>query len=74
MWFLLFLFIVVVNRFFPFSLTLGGFGVDRFYLGYWKEGLAKLFSFGGLGVWTLVDFILILAQYVGPSDGSLYIF
>ncbi|CAB3992763.1 TM2 domain-containing 3 [Paramuricea clavata] len=56
------------------SLTLGGFGVDRFYLGYWKEGLAKLFSFGGLGVWTLVDFILILAQYVGPSDGSLYIF
>ncbi|XP_046852889.1 TM2 domain-containing protein 3-like isoform X2 [Xenia sp. Carnegie-2017] len=56
------------------SLTLGGFGVDRFYLGYWKEGLAKLFSFGGLGVWTLVDFILILTQYVGPSDGSLYIF
>ena len=56
------------------SLTLGGFGVDRFYLGYWKEGLAKLFSFGGLGVWTLVDFILIVSEYVGPRDGSLYIF
>lgn len=56
------------------SLTLGGFGVDRFYLGYWKEGLGKLFSFGGLGVWTLVDFILIVSEYVSPSDGSLYIF
>ncbi|XP_068733900.1 TM2 domain-containing protein 3-like [Montipora capricornis] len=56
------------------SLTLGGFGVDRFYLGHWKEGLGKLFSFGGLGVWTLVDLILILIGYVGPEDGSLYIF
>lgn len=56
------------------SLTLGGFGVDRFYLGHWKEGLGKLFSFGGLGVWTLVDLILIIIGYVGPEDGSLYIF
>ena len=57
-----------------YSLTLGGFGVDRFYLGHWKEGLGKLFSFGGLGVWTLVDLILIIIGYVGPEDGSLYIF
>jgi len=56
------------------SLTLGGFGVDRFYLGHWREGLGKLFSFGGLGVWTLVDLILIIIGYVGPEDGSLYIF
>ncbi|XP_060063693.1 TM2 domain-containing protein 3-like [Ylistrum balloti] len=55
------------------SVTLGGFGVDRFYLGLWREGIGKLFSFGGLGVWTLVDVILIAIGYVGPSDGSLYI-
>ena len=55
------------------SITLGGFGVDRFYLGLWKEGIGKLFSFGGLGVWTLVDVILIACGYVGPANGSLYI-
>ncbi len=57
-----------------FSITLGGFGIDRFYLGHWKEGFGKVFSFGGLGVWTLVDMVLIAVGYVGPADGSLYIF
>ncbi|CAG5118752.1 unnamed protein product [Candidula unifasciata] len=55
------------------SIFLGGFGVDRFYLGLWIEGIGKLLSFGGLGVWTLVDVILIAVGYVGPWDGSLYI-
>ena len=31
----------------------------RFYLGHWQEGIGKLFSFGGLGVWTLVDVVLV---------------
>lgn len=55
------------------SIFLGGFGIDRFYLGLWREGIGKLLSFGGLGVWTLVDVILIAVGYVGPWDGSLYI-
>uniref|UniRef100_UPI00398F380A TM2 domain-containing protein 3 isoform X2 n=1 Tax=Pristiophorus japonicus TaxID=55135 RepID=UPI00398F380A len=55
------------------SITLGGFGADRFYLGQWKEGLGKLFSFGGLGIWTLIDVLLIGIGYIGPADGSLYI-
>ena len=55
------------------SVTLGGFGADRFYLGHWQEGIGKLFSFGGLGVWTLVDVVLVSTGYVGPADGSLYI-
>ena len=55
------------------SITLGGFGADRFYLGHWQEGIGKLFSFGGLGVWTLVDVVLVATRYIGPADGSLYI-
>ncbi|KAL3287588.1 hypothetical protein HHI36_002054 [Cryptolaemus montrouzieri] len=55
------------------SITLGGFGADRFYLGHWQEGIGKLFSFGGLGVWTLIDVILISLHYLGPADGSLFI-
>ncbi len=57
----------------PSSITLGGFGADRFYLGHWQEGIGKLFSFGGLGVWTLVDVVMVAIRYVGPSDGSLFI-
>lgn len=53
------------------SITLGGFGVDRFYLGHWQEGIGKLFSFGGLGVWVIVDAILISIGFLGTSDGSL---
>lgn len=55
------------------SITLGGFGADRFYLGHWQEGIGKLFSFGGLGVWTIIDVILISLHYLGPADGSLYL-
>ena len=59
---------------FAFSITLGGFGADRFYLGHWEEGLGKFFSFGGLGAWTLVDIVLVGVGYVKPQDGSMYIF
>jgi len=56
-----------------YSITLGGFGADRFYLGRWQEGIGKLFSFGGLGIWSFLDIILISIRYLGPSDGSLYV-
>lgn len=50
------------------SILFGGFGMDRFYLGHWQEGVGKLFSFGGLGVWTLIDTILISIGYLKPAE------
>ena len=52
------------------SFFFGVFGVDRFYLGHVGVGLGKLFTFGGLGIWALIDFILIATKNVKDSQGT----
>ncbi|QWR78127.1 TM2 domain-containing protein [Candidatus Magnetomonas plexicatena] len=38
---------------------LGTFGAHRFYVGKIGTGIAMLVTLGGLGIWTLVDLIII---------------
>lgn len=53
------------------SVFLGWLGVDRFYLGYSWIGMIKLFTFGGLGLWLLVDIVLLLLDRLPDSDGRV---
>jgi len=45
------------------SIFFGSFGVDRFMMGQVVLGLLKLVTFGGFGIWWLIDVILIATRY-----------
>ena len=44
---------------FGFSVWLGCLGIDRFVVGDIVAGVLKLVTFGGLGIWQIVDWFLI---------------
>ncbi len=54
-----------------FAWFLGVFGAHRFYLGKIGTGLLMLFTAGGLGIWSLVDFIMAVAGVMKDKDGKL---
>jgi TM2 domain-containing membrane protein YozV len=55
---------------FFFSFMWGMFGVDRFYLGKIPTGILKLITFGGLGIWSIVDLALIMSGAMRDKQGN----
>lgn len=59
------------------NIWLGWFGIDRFMLGNFLLGFLKLITFGGLGLWVVIDCFSIgrrtreknieIAQYIYDS-------
>ncbi len=48
---------------------LGGLGVHRFYAGKVGTGILMLVTFGGFGIWTIVDFIMIVTGNFKDGEG-----
>ena len=42
------------------SLLIGPYGIDRFYIGDTGIGVAKLLTCGGLWIWAIIDWFLIM--------------
>lgn len=51
------------------QIFLGGFGAGRWYMGDTGIALAQLFTCGGLGVWALIDGIMMLTGNVKDKYG-----
>lgn len=52
------------------SVFLGEFGIDRFYLGKVGTGILKLITLGGLGIWYIIDIILIVTGHMKDKNGQ----
>ena len=48
----------------------GILGIHRFYVGKTGSGIAQILTLGGLGLWALVDFIMIVCGSFKDSEGK----
>ena len=50
---------------------LGILGIHSFYVGKNAIGVVQLLTLGGCGIWTLIDFILIVCGSYRDGDGKV---
>ncbi|MCB1118035.1 MAG: TM2 domain-containing protein [Chlamydiia bacterium] len=50
---------------------LGSFGAHRFYVGKVGTAILMILTFGGLGIWALIDTIVILLGFFRDKQGHL---
>ena len=48
---------------------LGAFGIHRFYVGKIGTGILMIITLGGLGIWTLIDFVMIIVGSFKDKEG-----
>ncbi len=48
----------------------GALGIHRFYVGKIGTGILQILTLGGLGVWTLIDFIMIIVGAFSDKAGN----
>ncbi len=49
---------------------LGILGAHRFYVGKIGTGILQLVTLGGLGIWALIDFIMIIVGAFTDKQGN----
>ena len=54
-----------------FCFFLGFLGVHRFYNGKIGTGILMILTLGGFGIWTMIDFIMVILGRFTKKDGTL---
>ncbi len=49
---------------------LGIFGAHRFYVGKIGTAVLQIFTLGGLGIWALIDLIMIVVGSFSDKEGN----
>jgi len=51
------------------AIFLGGLGAHRFFVGKIGTGIVQLLTLGGLGIWALIDIIMIIVGSFRDKQG-----